>query len=192
MRFFFYEFPSRLKKWFYSRSPLFLLILAFIFLPLKTYGVEVPVSARVTKIQGSVEFALPESDDYQRVRRNMVLPMGSKIRTAKDAEVFLLIPPGSAVRVGENTEMTLSEMALRMEGANVEMRKTIINLKSGTVTGLINKDMPPEKTDFRIVTPQGTSAARGTFFAVTVDGDESFLKVEEGIVDVIPIDVIPE
>ena len=56
-------------------------------------------------------------------------------------------------------------------------------LSSGTISALLDH-RDPEATDFKIETPQGSAAARGTFYGVSVVDDQTFVSVKEGKVGV--------
>lgn len=138
-----------------------------------------PVKAKVRSVEGPVEFAMPDSNQFKPLRPGMLLSAGSKVRSGPGAEAIITVTPGAALRVAENTEVTLDEMAFDQAGSKVTERKARIDLTSGTVSTLIDKG-DPEVTDFKIKTPQGSAAARGTFYGVTVKDGQTYVKVEEG------------
>lgn len=138
-----------------------------------------PVKAKVRTVSGPVEFATPQSNQFNPLQPGMLLSAGSKIRTGAGAEAILTVTPGAALLIAENTDITLDEMAFDQAGSKVTERKARIDLTNGTISTLIDKG-DPEVTDFRINTPQGSAAARGTFYGVTVKDGQTFIKVEEG------------
>jgi len=74
-------------------------------------------------------------------------------------------------------------MEFEKQGEEVKTRKARVNLTSGTVSALLDK-RNPKATDFRIETPQGSAAARGTFYGVSVTDGQTFVSVKEGKVGV--------
>ena len=87
------------------------------------------------------------------------------------------------MRVGPDTQMTINELDFEKAGEKVIKRKALLDLKTGTVSALIENNTP-DATDFKIKTPQGIAAARGTFYGVTVVDGKSHVAVEEGKVGI--------
>jgi len=141
------------------------------------------MQAEVKKLDGWAEYALPGDDLFQPLSRSTKLPHGSKVRTAEGATVILRVVPGAAMQIDEKTTVTIDGMEFEKTGDKVEKRKARISLSSGTVTALLDH-RDPEATDFRIDTPQGSAAARGTYYGVSVVEGQTFVKVQEGKVGV--------
>ena len=105
--------------------------------------------------------------------------MGTTIRTGANGVALVLTVPGAAIRVESKSEIVLNELEFEKAGGKIVKRKAALDLKSGTISALIEKN-DPETTNFTIKTPQGVAAARGTFFAVSVDEGKSLIAVKEG------------
>ena len=60
-----------------------------------------------------------------------------------------------------------------------------INLKDGSLGALLNPNAAGE-LDFKVRTPSGVAAARGTFYAVVGKDGKGYAQVKEGRVEIIP------
>ena len=142
----------------------------------------VAVEAVVHISRGEVQYSAPDSDVFHSLKKGMRLPEGSKIRTGEDGLAVLRLTTGSAVRVARDTEVVLD--ILRETGGKGEGQQQVkLKLNEGAVSSLIKKENK-EKSDFKIETPQGSAAARGTFYAVGIEEGKTYVKVAEGEVGV--------
>jgi hypothetical protein len=143
------------------------------------------VPARVSSAKGEVSYAEPGSSKFKPLAAGGELPAGSTVRTGAGAEAVIVLVPGAAVRIAESSDVTLKEMAVAGADADAQSakRKALLSLKDGTVSALIDPKRSKE-TDFKIQTPQGVAAARGTFYAVTVEGGKTYVGVKRGKVGV--------
>jgi len=82
------------------------------------------------------------------------------------------------MQISENSDVTIASMS-----SSPEKRKALVSLKSGTVSALIDPKRS-KQTDFKIQTPQGVAAARGTFYGVTVKNGKTYVGVKKGKVGV--------
>jgi hypothetical protein len=141
------------------------------------------VQSLVRSVQGFVEYQLPNDETIKPLRVGLKLPSGTKIITSNDGKAIIRVTTGAAMRIAPNTEVVISEMAFAKEGDKVLQRKARVQLSSGTISALLDH-RDPEATDFKIETPQGSAAARGTFYGVSVVDDQTFVSVKEGKVGV--------
>lgn len=137
------------------------------------------VDSVVKSVKGKVEFAAPDSANFQPLVAGQKLVAGSQVRTAPGAEAIINVTPGSAIRVDEKTTIKIDGMEFAKTDGKVTKRKATIDLADGTISALIDHNNP-EATDFKIKTPQGSAAARGTFYGVSVNKGQTFVKVAEG------------
>jgi hypothetical protein len=154
------------------RLPCALLLLA---LP----AMAAPVNATAFSVSGSVEAAAPGTASFHPLQKGDHLAIGSTVRTGDDGVAVLVTTPGSAIQVGNDSEIRLSEMAFAKAGGNVTQREAHVQLMSGVVSALIDPHTP-KVTDFQIQTPEGVAAARGTFYAVLVYQGKTYVGVKEG------------
>jgi len=137
------------------------------------------VNASVYSVSGTAEFAGPGSSSYAPLKKGQILEVGSTVRTGDNGVVILVTTPGSAIQVGNNSIVKLNELAFAKSGSSVTERKATLQLNSGVVSALIDPSTP-KITDFKIQTPQGAAAARGTFYAVLVYNGKTYVGVKEG------------
>jgi hypothetical protein len=138
-----------------------------------------PVSAKVYSVSGTAEFAAPGSSSYSPLKKDQILPIGSTVRTGDDGVAVLVTTPGSAIQVGNGSILKINELAFAKSGGDVTQRTAVLTLQNGVVSALIDPSTP-KITDFKIQTPQGAAAARGTFYAVYVYQGKTYVGVKEG------------
>ncbi len=135
------------------------------------------VDATAHLIIGKVESAPAGSTTFKPVQKGQLIPVGSTIRTGADGIAVLKTLPGAAIRVSPNSTISLDELQF----VTGKKQQALVSVTEGTVSALIDKKVV-ETTDFKIKTPQGSAAARGTFYAVTVKKGKTYIGVQEGIV----------
>ncbi len=143
-----------------------------------------PVSALVHAVSGLAEFAAPGSSSFAPLRPGQSLPIGSTVRTGDDGTAVLITTPGSAINIGNDSLLKINDLAFSTSGGAVTERKARLQLTSGVVSAMIDPGTP-KITDFKIQTPQGVAAARGTFYAVMIRGGKSYVSVDHGKVGVL-------
>jgi hypothetical protein len=134
--------------------------------------------ARVSSVSGPVTYSAPESAESSQLTAGAEIPIGSRIRTGHDGTAVIIVVSGAAMQISENSDVTIASMS-----SSPEKRKALVSLKSGTVSALIDPKRS-KQTDFKIQTPQGVAAARGTFYGVTVKGGRTYVGVKKGKVGV--------
>jgi hypothetical protein len=100
------------------------------------------------------------------------------VRTGSDGTAVIIVVSGAAMQVSENSDVTIEAMS-----SDAAKRKALVSLKTGTVSALIDPKRS-KQTDFKIQTPQGVAAARGTFYGVTVQKGKTYVGVKKGKVGV--------
>ena len=142
------------------------------------------VKALVESVQGTVEFAPPGSSAFAALKKGQELPVGTTIRTGSDGTADIITTPGSAIHVGNGSNLRLNALAFAKSGSTVTQRQAHLQLTSGVVSALIDPSTP-KITDFQVQTPEGSAAARGTFYAVMVVHGKTYVSVERGKVGAI-------
>jgi hypothetical protein len=142
------------------------------------------VKAVVESVKGTVEFAPPGSSAFSSLKKGQELAVGSTIRTGGDGTADIVTTPGSAIQVGNNSNLRLNALAFARTGSAVTERQAHIELTKGVVSALIDPSTP-KITDFQVQTPEGAAAARGTFYAVMVSHGRTYVSVEQGKVGAI-------
>jgi hypothetical protein len=141
------------------------------------------VNALVFSVSGTVEYADPGSSHFAPLAKGQSLPIGTTVRTGDDGVAVLVVTKGSAIQVGNDSILKLNELAFAKSGSDVTERTAVLSLSQGVVSALIDPSTP-KVTDFKIQTPQGAAAARGTFYAVLVYHGKTYVGVKEGHVGV--------
>ncbi len=137
------------------------------------------INASVFSVSGVAEYAPPGSSTYQPLQKGQHLAVGSTIRTGDNGIAVIVTTPGSAVQVGNDSVIKISELAFSRADGAISQREAHLQLSSGVVSALIDPSTP-KVTDFQVATPEGAAAARGTFFAVLVYHGKTYVGVKEG------------
>jgi hypothetical protein len=139
------------------------------------------VAATVTSVKGAVSITDASGASVPAVEGSKV-PTGDTITTGADGYVGLTLTPGSGTVVAPNTTVKISELDFN-KGADGSNNRTInLSLKNGSLLStLFKKD---GHSDFRVTTPYGVAAAKGTTWAVTVQGTALTVDVANGTVTV--------
>lgn len=153
-------------------------------------GVEkkVPETGKVTAVVGTV--TMSEAGQPERpMKVGDVVTVGTTIKTGANSRATVTMTTSSAVRIGPNSETVVAELV-----ESKEAPKVLLDLKNGTMGALVKPEVKG-KMDFKIKTPSGVAAARGTFYSVAVENGKGYVQTKEGEVVVIPLDqaaAIPE
>ena len=134
--------------------------------------------ARVSSVNGRVTYAPSGTAEFVPLTAGAEIPTGSRIRTGRDGTAVVIVVSGAAMQIAENSEVTIDAMS-----SDTAKRKALVSLKTGTVSALIDPKRS-KQTDFKIQTPQGVAAARGTFYGVTVKKGKTYVGVKKGKVGV--------
>ena len=137
------------------------------------------VDAHVFSVTGTCEFAAPGSSSYAPLKAKQALAVGSTVRTGDDGVAVIVTTKGSAVQIGNSSIVKINKLAFAKSGDTVTQRTADLTLTSGVVSALIDPSTP-KVTDFKIHTPEGAAAARGTFYAVMVSHGKTYVSVERG------------
>lgn len=111
------------------------------------------------------------------------VPVGSTVKTGAASRAVIKTTKQSAIRIAENSQAVFMELV-----DSDTAPKVLVDLKSGSLGALI-QPQAQSTMDFKVKTPSGIAAARGTMFAVAVEDGKGFVKVEHGKVDVTPANV---
>ena len=142
------------------------------------------VSAVCKAAVAPAEFAQPHSASFAPLHRGQVLPIGCTVRTGDGGSAVLATTPGSAINIGSDSVLRINDLAFAKSGSAVTERKARLQLTSGVVSAMIDPSTP-KITDFKIQTPQGVAAARGTFYAVIIARGKTYVSVDHGKVGVL-------
>jgi ferric-dicitrate binding protein FerR (iron transport regulator) len=139
-----------------------------------------PVKAVVKTVEGTVEFAPAGSGHFEQLTVGQELEVGATIRTGENSSADIITTPGAALHVGaeSNLKITALDFSTGSDG-KVNKRQTHLKLESGVISALIDPSTP-KATDFSVQTPDGSAAARGTFYGVMVSHGHTYVTVDRG------------
>lgn len=131
---------------------------------------------RVAVLQGVAEWAPPGNlENWQQVGLNQELPVGSAIRVGPNSCLGIDIGARHAVCLIPGSEGIIKR------NFSGEEDKIEIELSKGAVFSHVNLKKLP--TDFKVRTPQGIAAARGTDFVTVALPGVTDVWIQEGIVE---------
>jgi hypothetical protein len=119
-------------------------------------------TARVAQLSGEVTVRHADGS-VEPVTAATVLGRGDQLETGVDSQVVLSFKDGSRMQVREMTQLLVADLLNKGSRQNVT-----VQLKLGEVSAQVN----PKKefqTDFKLTTPTGHTASRGTVFSVFYD-----------------------
>jgi len=139
-----------------------------------------PESGRVTVAVGDVKAITAEGEPAAAIEKGDKVAVGTTVLTGPESRAVIVITPRSAIRIAENSEVVIETIDEAASPSDVT-----INLKEGSLGALLKPNAATE-LDFKVRTPSGVAAARGTFYSVAVKDGKGFTQVKEGRVEVIP------
>ena len=137
---------------------------------------------KLVDVYGPVTVKTPDGAIKQGAN-GMTVPSGSTILTSDRSSAAVFIGGVNSARLLPNTNVSVTQ---NLSGS---VRHTMIDLRDGTVFSRVGR-RPGEKEDYRVSTPEGVAAARGTSFADHRGKDGSgnyhhYVYVVEGIVEMV-------
>lgn len=139
-----------------------------------------PAKARVLGVQGAVVAQAGRSGKAFAITEGMLLGIGTRVTTAKGANLTLQFVDGSRLLLQGDSELTLDKLSAY--GAT-GMADTRLRLPRGRTTNAVKRMRGPASR-FIIETPSAMSSVRGTQFRVGSDGNRTQAEVLEGSVAV--------
>lgn len=143
-------------------------------------AIAAPESGRVTVAVGDVTAIPADGGAGVPVNRGDKITVGTTIKTGPDSRAVVVITPRSAIRVSAN-----SEVVVELVDEAASPKQVVIDVKDGSLGALL-KPGAADELDFKVKTPTGVAAARGTFYSVVVKDGKGYAQVKEGRVEVIP------
>lgn len=134
------------------------------------------VEATVTALTGSATFKVG-TGAAQPIAVGTKLPKGAEIATGDQSKLTIQAHDGIVAVAGAKTTITVDELSVSSTG----MRNAQIGLKSGNLASSLD---PAKKNqnNYKVSTPKGVAAARGTTYSVAYDGVIYSVTVVAGVV----------
>jgi hypothetical protein len=121
---------------------------------------------------------LRNGTETPRLKPGDVIPPGAQIRTGPNSKVIATPFPGVAIQIQQNTSFGVPVSSIIRQNGSAKRQFEGYLTKGGVLSAI--KGIPPEDIDFKIRTPQGVAAARGTVYATYTDGNRTLVVTEEG------------
>jgi hypothetical protein len=142
-------------------------------------------SATLTDFKGKVSIQKPGEKLWLPVAKGMPLERLDRIKTGANSYAELLIDDGSLLRVGENTDVSLSELSADFKSKRIQ---STVFLHVGKLMAKIARFMNT-RSRFKVRTVTTVAGVRGTAYVVEADATgKTIVGVFEGRVSVGRID----
>ncbi len=145
----------------------------------------------VREVEGDVMYSTSGADPMEMLRNGVqaprlkpgdVIPAGAQIRTGPNSKVIATPFPGVAIQIQQNSSFGVPVSSLIQQNGNQKRQFEGYLTKGGVLSAI--KGIPPQDIDFKIRTPQGVAAARGTVYGVYTMGNRTLVVSEEGTITV--------
>ncbi|MBT3923055.1 MAG: FecR domain-containing protein, partial [Nitrospina sp.] len=165
-----------------------------LFNPNPTWGQEKPVG-RIIGIIGTVELLIGEpvaqakkgevrqasAEVWEKVNKKQSVFTKDTYRTGRKSRLKILFEDKSLMALGPKTRMSVESYLYKPED---KLRQGVINMAHGLSMYIVNKSQKNKKSSFRIVSPTGNLAARGTQGYISASPDKTLIANQAGTVSV--------
>jgi hypothetical protein len=138
------------------------------------------IDAQVSSVTGTAYVLQPGSLTKLELKPGMSLAQGSTI-TTESGSVGLQLMPGAATVIEPSSELSLGKLDYEKKSDDSLKRNVLLDLKKGSILSNLEK---VGTSDFKIKTPYGVAAARGTTWKTTSVGGAGAVRVYNGTVEV--------
>ncbi|MGF1678040.1 MAG: FecR domain-containing protein [Candidatus Methylacidiphilales bacterium] len=137
-------------------------------------------TVRVASLIGTAEARLPGAASATPLALDQEIPVGSTIQVGPEGCVGLDVGGSHAICLIPGTLATIQRQ-FQNQTDQIEVR-----LQSGAVFSHVNMSNSP--TDYKVITPRGIAAARGTDFVTVALPDVTDVWIQEGTVELLQPD----
>jgi len=174
------------------RNGLFLCFLMGLFFPLQSWAQEKPIG-KIIGLRGFVELLVSEpvaqvekgdvkkvaAEVWQQIKKNQPVYTKDTYRTGRKSRLKILFADKSLMALGPRTRMSIESYLYKPED---KLRQGVINVAHGLSMYIVNKSQKNKKSSFRIVSPTGNLAARGTQGYVSSSKTKTLIANQAGTV----------
>ncbi len=174
------------------RNGIFLCFLVGIFFPLHAWAQEKPIG-KIIGLRGFVEILVSEpvaqvekgdvkkvaAESWQQIKKNQPVYIKDTYRTGRKSRLKILFEDKSLMALGPRTRMSVESYLYKPED---KLRQGVINVAHGLSMYIVNKSQKNKKSSFRIVSPTGNLAARGTQGYVSSSKTKTLIANQAGTV----------
>lgn len=149
--------------------------------------IEEPVVVRVVYARGDVKVERRTSGGTaaaggeEALFQGTDLHIGSKVITGVNSYANVLFADGSSMQIGPESEVVFDVLSAYRDTGMVDTR---VRINRGSGASTVKPQKGPESV-YRISTPLGVAAVRGTEFRTRADQGASFVETVGGVVDYI-------
>lgn len=161
--------------------------------PRLLYGADPEPVGTVLAISGTIEYRVvtPEAKDksgkvvpasfspWQKAEFKQPVFANYEFRTAQRSRLKIKFSDNSLIALGPNSQMQIESYLFSAED---KLRQGAINIAQGLSMYIFNKSQTHKDSQFKIVSPAGNIAARGTHGYVAVTGDQMLVANRAGSV----------
>ncbi len=173
---------------------IFFCLLSGLLIPLHAAAQEKPVG-KIISIRGTVEILVSEpvaevkkgevkkvaAEVWQKITKKQPVYAKDTFRTGRKSRLKILFEDKSLMALGPRTKMSVESYLFKPED---KLRQGVINVAHGLSMYIVNKSQKNKKSSFRIVSPTGNLAARGTQGYISATKDKTLIANQAGTVEV--------
>ena len=172
--------------------------LVFISMPVLSFAQEKPVG-KIIGIIGTVEKLIGEpvaqakkgevqqasAEVWEKVKKKQPVYTKDTFRTGRKSRLKILFEDKSLMALGPKTKMSVESYLYKPED---KLRQGVIGMAHGLSMYIVNKSQKNKKSSFRIVSPTGNLAARGTQGYISASAEKTLIANQAGEVMVSNVD----
>jgi|GEM_PF-1874875 len=143
--------------------------------------VEVPAAVNVIYTLGDTRYMSAGSSEEKSLVRGTSLTIGDTLVTGESSYVTIRFADNSVMRIGPESEVVFDTLSAYRDTGMVDSR---VRITRGAGASEVRPQNGPGSV-YRISTPLGVAAVRGTEFRTRADGDASFVETTGGAVEYI-------
>ncbi len=128
---------------------------------------------KLLEVKGNVTVTMPNTTAEVPATSGMTIPSGATVKTGNDGSAAAYLGGVNSARLMPQTEGSINQTVANNK------RETLIDLKNGVVFANVGRK-PGETQDFKVKTPSGVAAAKGTAFVVKAQGNQLFVATLVG------------
>ncbi|PAW77074.1 MAG: hypothetical protein B9S32_12385 [Verrucomicrobia bacterium Tous-C9LFEB] len=128
---------------------------------------------KLLEVKGNVTVTMPNTTTEVPATSGMTIPSGATVKTGNDGSAAAYLGGVNSARLMPQTEGSINQTVANNK------RETLIDLKNGVVFANVGRK-PGETQDFKVKTPSGVAAAKGTAFVVKAQGNQLFVATLAG------------
>jgi len=143
--------------------------------------IEVPAAVQVIYTLGDTRYLLAGSTEAKKLMRGDSLSIGQTLITGADSYASVQFADSSIMRIGPDAEVVFDTLSAYRDTGMVDSR---VRINRGAGSSEVRPQNGPGSV-YRISTPLGVAAVRGTEFRTRSNADASFVETTGGLVEYI-------